>query len=342
MKYQNLIDFKKSLEAAFPNNLRQLYFVIMEDDFERHRVVDFITRYLPHDGAYALSKKSAASFSSTQLIQELDAPSLLASRFCLIIDEVELYKKADLQKLADYLKKSTLFNYLVLAARNKKELLTLLNEVDQKGGLILDLFFESFFEKEKRFVSFINERCAQAKKNIAKEAVSLLLEKVGLELSAIENEIEKAINFTAAKAVIEEKDIESVTLNYEKSTIWQIAEKMVWKKGANLEKMLVDTTFFHALLPAIRYNLQEGYKLAAALEKRQPNFNYRALFPYIKPKLLDQRKEAALKLSSAFFKEALKELFKIDLASKNNVSDYLALLTLFQTKLMDYAANFTA
>ena len=342
MKYQNLISFKKSLEASFPNNLSQLYFVIVEDDFERQRIVDYITRYLPHDGAYALSKKSAANFSSSQLIQELDAPSLLSARFCLVVDEIELYKKADMQKLAVYLQKSSLFNYLILAARNKRELLTLLNEIDRKGGVILDLFFENLFEKEKRLIAFVSEKCAQAKKNITKEAVLLLFEKVGLELALIENEIEKVINFTADKNQIEEKDIEKIALSQDKSTPWQIAEKIIFTGGCNLERMTVDTSFFHSLLPALRYNLQEGYKLSSVLERRIAHFDYKAHFPHVRPKVLEKRKAAAMRLGTDFFKQGLKALFKIDLMSKNSVDDHLALLTLFQTQLKDYATNYSA
>ena len=342
MKYQNLIAFKKNLEASFPNNLSLLYFIVMENDFERLKIIDFITRYLPHDGAYALSKKSAANFSSNQLIQELDAPSLLSDRFCLVIDEVELYKKADTQKLATYLQKSSLFNYLILAARNKRELLTLLNEVDRKGGVILDLFFENLFEKEKRLLAFVSEKCAQAKKNITKEAILLLFEKVGLELALIENEIEKVINFTADRNQIEEKDIEKISLSYDKSTSWQIAEKMIFQDGFHLEHLIVDATFFHSLLPALRYNLQEGYKLSSVLERRIAHFDYKAHFPHVRPKVLELRKEAALRLGSDFFKKGLKMLFKIDLMSKNSVDDHLALLTFFQTQLKNYATNYSA
>ncbi|MFA5250740.1 MAG: hypothetical protein WC371_04980 [Parachlamydiales bacterium] len=341
MKHQSLVNFKKSLEAAFPNNLSQIYFVIIEDDFERLRTIDFITRYLPHDGAYALFKKSAASLKVSQLVQELDGPSLLASRFCLIVDEIELYKKAEAQKLSDYLQKSTLFNYLILAARQKKELLTLLNEVDRKGGSILDLSFESLLDKQKRLSAFIVEKCAQAKKQIKKEALELFLSKTGLEAALIENELEKVINFSYGRPEIGEEEVEAVVKEQSQSTSWQMAEKLVWEGKADWEKLPLDAVLFHTLLPAIRYNLQEGYKLASFLEQK-PAFDARACFPYIKPQVLARRKEKALQWGPDFFKTGLKVLFKIDLLSKNNVSDYSALLAFFQTQLRLYAADCSA
>ncbi len=342
MKHQNLLSFKKHLEASFPNNLSPIYFVIMEDDFERLKIIDYITRYLPHDGSYALSKKNAVNFPVSRLIQELDAPSLLASRSCLVVDEIEQYKKPDLQKMTAYLKKVTLFNYLILASRTRKELLTLLSEIDRKGGIILDLFFENLFEKEKRLISFVKEKCAQAKKNITKEAVFLLLERTGLELALIENEIEKVISFAADKLQIEEGDVEKITRLYNKSTSWQIAEQIAFAEKANLNDIHLDAQFFHMLLPILRYNLQEGYKLASVLERRIAHFDYRSHFPHVRPKTLEKRKQAALKLSSEFFKKALKLLFKIDLMSKNNIDDYAALLTFLQTKLLDYASDYSA
>lgn len=342
MKHQHLISFKKYLEASFPNNLSRIYFVIMENDFERLQIIDYITRYLPHDSAYALCKKNAGTFPAASLIRELDAPSLLASRSCLVVDELEQYKKAEVQKLASYLKKISLFNYLVLGARNKKELLTLLNEIDRKGGVVLDLFFENFREKEQRLAALIREKCAQAKKNISREAVLLLLEKTGLDLALIENEVEKVISFAADTNQIKEADVAKITRRQDKSSLWQIAEKIVFAEHISLEKFHVDTAFFHALLSILRYSLQESCKLAAIVQSRRTGADYRSFFPNVRPKTLEKRKEAALKLSGDFFKKGLELLFKIDLMSKSGVDDYAALLTFFQVKLLDYAADYSA
>ncbi len=50
-------------------------------------------------------------------------------------------------------------------------------------------------------------------------------------------------------------------------TAWQNAEEIVWERGA---LQLADKDLFHALVPAIRSQLQLGLKIALLIESKTP------------------------------------------------------------------------
>ena len=334
MKYQNLELFKKHLKASFPHKLPNLYFVVVKDDYERLRVIDNITCYFPKNSVLSINRFSAESSSLQEVINTLDSPSLLGGESIVVVDGIDLYKRKEIQDfLTSYLKKNLLRGFLVLSAKDKKNLLTLFSEVD-KRGVILDLSLEKIWEKEKRLLNFVIEKCAQSKKSISQDAKETLLSLIGLDMSSLENEIEKAALYVGDKHIIEKEDILAICSSNVTNSVWQIAEKVIWEDPFffNIERdYCVDSIFFHSLVIALRYHLQEGLKLSSALEN---NLDIFKLFSNIRPNVLQKRKEKALFFGSTYFKEALKELFDIDMLSKDGISSFLFLIDLFRVKLI--------
>lgn len=333
MKYQCIETFNKYLNLTFPNNVPNLFLVISKDDFERVKIIDSITCFFPRKNFFAISRYSANESNPKEVLANLDALSLLGDDPIVVVDEIDLFKSKDLQMIVAYLKQNRLKSFCVLAARDKKSLLTLFSEVD-KRGVILDLSQERTYEKEKRLSNFIVERCAQNKKSISSEARDLILSLIGLDMCMLQNEIDKISIFVGPKSAIEREDVEAICSSLGTMTPWQIAEKIIFEGDpflVNLEKdYFLDSSFFYLLLTALRYNLQEGYKVAAALEK---NLNLNELFINLNFKILEKRKTVAANFGSLFFKEALNILFEIDFLSKSGVTSYLLLIDLFRIKL---------
>lgn len=333
MKYLNFESFKRQLESSFPNNLSKLFLVVAEDDFERFRIIENIICYFPRNNAFSVSRYTSERVSIKEIVNNLDSPSLLGGEPIIVLDEIDNYNRKDILDLVNYLKDNLLHCYFVLASRDKKSILTLLSEVD-KRGVVLDLTAEKPWEKQGRLATFIVERCAQAKKSISNEAKEAILLFVGSDMSSVEKEIEKVIIYVGEKHIIEKEDVLSICSNVNTATVWQMAEAIVWSGSpfsVNLEKEgSIDSTFFNSLLAALRYNLQEGLKLASALEA---NVNLPQLFPSLRPNVLKKRSEVASVCGSLFFKKMLEKLFEIDSLSKQGNVSLLALLDYFRAKL---------
>ena len=337
MKYLAFEPFKRQLEASFPNNLSKLFLVVSEDNFERLRIIDNIICYFPRNSSFSVSRYNSEKISIKEVISNLDSPSLLGGEPIIVLDEIDDYNRKDILDLVSYLKQNVLHCFLVLASKDKKSILTLLSEVD-KRGVVLDLTTEKPWEKQGRLANFIIERCAQAKKSIASEAKEALLFFVGTDMCSIEKEIEKVIVYVGEKNIIEKDDILSICSNINTVTVWQIAESVIWGNNPfvlNLEKEgVMDNTFFTSLIAALRYNLQEGLKLAEALEA---NLNISQLFASLRPNVLKKRSEVAESCGSIFFKKMLEELFEIDMLSKSGSMSLNALIDYFRAKLFYFA-----
>lgn len=336
MKYQEIEPFKKHLKASFPNNLSDIYLVVTSDNYERLRIIDSITCFFPKSNAFSQLRFSAEKTAIKEVIINLDSPFFLGGRSIVIVDELDFFKRKDILDLVTYIKKGCLNCFLVLGAKEKKSILTLLSEVD-KRGVVLDLSSEKPWEKQKRLMNFIVEKCAQAKKSISSEAKETLISFIGNDLSAIEKEIEKVIIYVGEKSILEKEDVVAICNNLNTVTFWQIAETIIWGTDpfcVNLEKdYTVESTFFYSLVSALRYNLQEGLKLASAWEN---NLNLSSLFPMVRPKVLQIRQAVVSKFGPSFFKKMLQLLFEIELLSKQGNISFLALLDYFRVKLAYY------
>jgi DNA polymerase III delta subunit len=335
MKYAEIDSFKKHIESSFPSHLANLYLIIVNESFERLRIIENFICYLPRNNALSILRFAADKTSIKEVILNLDSPSLLGGLPIIILDEIDLYGRKEILELVSYLKLGRLNGYLILASKDKKSILTLLSEVDRRG-LVLDLSLEKPWVKQHRLAHFIVEKCAQAKKSISEDAKETILSFMGGDMSAIEKEVEKVITYVGEKSTIEKSDILSICSNISSITVWQIAEAIIWRENpflATLEKEhSIDSVFFHSLVIALRYNLQEGLKLATAIEE---DLNLSQLFPTWKPKVLQSKAEVATRLKSSFFREMGDFLFEIDLLSKEGNSSFLTLIDFFRIKLAD-------
>ncbi len=207
MKYQNIFSFKRHLENSFPDDLINLYFIIALDEFERNKIVENILCYLPHNSFFSVNKLFKENISSFQeVIQLLNGFSLFGGKEIIIVNDIDLFNKKEIQLLITHLKKNPLLGFLILTAKSKKNLLTLLGEVDKKG-IVLDLSSEKSWDREKRLKNLIIERCAQAKKTISESAKELIISKVGSDMASIENEMSKVVLYVGEKNSIEKEDV---------------------------------------------------------------------------------------------------------------------------------------
>ena len=136
--------------------------------------------------------------------------------------------------------------------------------------MVLDLSLEKIWDKEKRYKEYVKEKCAQAKKIISAQNIDKLLSKVGIDLVAIQHETEKLITYVGSRNVIEYQDIKEISTTHVGYTLWQVAEKIVWEKKINIVQEHIDSSFFHGLVQAIRYQLQLGLKIQTFLESKKP------------------------------------------------------------------------
>ncbi len=326
MRYLNINSLKKYFESSGFDKIK-IYLIVISDSYEREKIFSFILKKIN------IKKFNLSKFSNecklSQIINTFQSPSLLGGEPLIIIDDIEILSKEDIQNLNSFLKNND--PYLMIGSQSKQQSSILYSTIEKKG-LVFDLTGEKIWEKEKRIANFIVEKCINAQKNISSIVIDALFDKVGLDLALIEQEIDKLITYTSDKKSIELDDVENICPENITQSIWQMAEEIVWGK-INFDNLSIDANFFHLLISAIRFQLEVGYKIASLVEDKKVQ-DLSLYFPKIYPRALEKKKEIATHYKAIYYKKALKELFEIDLLSKTINFNFSYLLDLLKTKLL--------
>lgn len=322
MRYQNFRAFRKHLASAAPDHLCKCYLAEVPDDYERMAALQAILAYFKDRPHISLTGDDAGC---RQIADALLSPTLFGGEPVVVLDEAEKMGKKELQTLADLAVRSPLYGYLLCGTRSK----TPLTPAFEKAGVVFDLTEEKPWDKEKRLVEQIAERAQNAGKRLASDAFPLLFERLGSDMALLDSEMDKLICFVGARPTIERSDVFRISASSRESTLWQMAEEIVWEG----ENPAVDPAAFHGLVPAIRSQLQTGLKIADLLAAHTPREEWKLYLPRLWPKILAKRSAQVTRLGRPFFKNGLDLLFQIELLSRTGAAHEEALLDFFRISL---------
>lgn len=324
MKHQSVLSFQKHLESAQSSQAR-VYLIAVPDDFERKKWLSRVAALFGSPGQSLLCL-SAASSTLSELFTATESPSLFDPEPTMLVDEIEKLSKKDAQKLLEWLARSELSGHLIFGSRGKSPL----SSAVEKKGIVFDLCEEKPWEKEKRFSLQLSERAKQAGKYFSPQAQQALLERVDKESALLEQELDKLICFVGEKSSIEPSDVFQIAASSRTQTLWQMAEEMVWE-AKYVDR--IDETMFHGLAAALRSQLQLGLKIATLAAANLSISEIGARVPKVWPKMLEKRISQASQFQAEYFKKGLRLLFQIEMLSRSNAGDLLALLDFFRLSL---------
>lgn len=273
---------------------------------------------------HSLLRFSGEDLDNKALFDHLQTPSLFGGEPIALLDEMEKLpkKQFSVPQLS--------FGYLLLGARGKVPYAASV----EKEGVILDLSDEKPWEKEKRQQAELEAKAKSAGKTLAPGVVSLLFERLDKESATLASELDKLICYVADRMSIEPSDVLAITAQSRTFSNWHMAEEFIWE---GKEAKAVDDSSFHALIPALRSELQLGLKIASLLSQNAPREEWTAALPRVYPRALERKTSQAAKLGLPYFAKGLQALFDMELKSRTGSQQYAALLDLFRAKLASYA-----
>ncbi len=327
------IDINQFIKEITSNKF-QYFLLVIPSEYERKKLIERIIKHFSKNKEYSINNFSASEDVIEKVLESFNTPSLFGGEAFTVIDDLQQYRKKDLEKLSTFLKKQNLQGNVLFGSKEKKSILSIFHIIEQRG-VVLDLSSEKFWEKEKRLKIYFIEKCRKNGKNITLDTMNKLFDRVGFEMDEIDNEIEKLITFVGDKDTIDIGDIKKICINSSHNTTWQLAEKIVWKEPLKerIEDVILDTTFFHGFIIALRYQLQLGLKLASFALSNLRIEDHLSYFPRVSISSLEKKQNVAKTRGVTFFKKALIELFKIDLLSKNQTYCLPALIDFLRGRL---------
>jgi DNA polymerase-3 subunit delta len=208
----------------------------------------------------------------------------------------------------------------------------LIARADQEG-ILFDLLDEKVWDKEKRLHELMDAKVKSAHVTMSSDVMAFFLERQEKDAAILEQEMDKLLCYVGEKKHIERSDVLAITTASRTSTLWHVAEEIVWER--KLSEPLEESSF-HAILGGIRSQLQLGLKIASLLEQGASREEWSEALPRVFAKTLEKRTSQASKLGSNYFSSGLTALFDIELRSRSGSSELLALLDLLRTKLVTY------
>jgi len=315
MKHQNIHSFLSDKKV-------RVYLSIMRDPLMRRATFQEIIKTVASK-EHSLEKFSSDVEMST-LFDALSSPSLFGGQTIVLLDECDLLKKKDAEKLGCFLEKNEPVGLLLLGAKGKTPLLS----VVEKVGSVLDMSAEKPWERDKRLVDAMIQEAKSHGKWLSGDAAALLIEKIGADFACLTQEIHKLICFVGERPNIERSDVFRISATNSLETPWKTAEEIIWENGG----VNFDASGFFGLIFSLRAQLQLGAKITSLIEGKVPSTEWSAHFPKVWPKTLEKRANQAMAKGSLYFQKGLETLFKVEMLSRTGASPQ-ALFDLFRTSL---------
>ncbi|MES2122345.1 MAG: hypothetical protein V4492_06160 [Chlamydiota bacterium] len=335
MKYQNLLAFEKHLEQAAPNHPARVYLVVSSCSYERRKIVDKILAAIRKKEEIHLCVEEAAPSSLDASIEKLNTSALFGGKLALYLDAVDKLKKPGHSAIAAYAASPSAFAYLILGAGSGKGLSEIYTKA-KKELIICDLSDEKPWERKERLKRHLLHYVTTFGHVLSPDAAEYLLENVGLDLAGLEQELFKLVTYAADRKNIGLKAVETMCFQQKSSTIWQMAENLVWKGEPLKGTENVDLSLLLPLLSQIRVQLQQGLSLALLQEQ---GFGFEEIshyLPTMRSHLMEKLLPIARQKRPLYFKRGLRILFEIELMAKNSSIDPALLLELLSAKLRPF------
>lgn len=257
MKYIKIDSFEKHLSESLPGHPSDIYFVLMDDPFERRFVAERISQKIGVE---------VVRSDSDHLLEELESPSLFSAKRTLVCDEVE---EKEIPKVDDF----------VLIFTGKKA--PPFYKKMEKEGTTLDLTGEKPWDRKSRLQRWLLECARDRGKTLSADGATYLIDFSQADFALLLQELDKIIAYSGdEKSLTLEMAKEICSLDPVQSG-WQLSEAVVLGDAVHIGELDL-----YALVGQLRYQLQLGLQIALAKEPSKAS-----------PKKVERFRQSGLKSS---------------------------------------------
>lgn len=257
MKYVKIGPFEKHLEEALPTHPSPLYFIFMEDPFERGFLAECLSHKIGLETTFCPTEK---------LQEELESPSLFSNKRILICDEPSLKELPDANDLI-----------LILTGKTPPPFF----KTKEKEGTTLDLKGEKPWDRKSRLQRWLLESARARGKSLSLDGASYLIDVSHTDFSALLQELNKIIAYSGEEKTLTLAMVKEICSLDPVQSGWQLSEAIVLGGPVHFGEINL-----YALVGQLRYQLQLGLHVASG--KEPPNAS---------PKKLDRFRKSGLKIT---------------------------------------------
>lgn len=257
MKYIKIDSFEKHLEQALPDHPSEVYFVLMEDSFERRFVSERIAKKIGF-GVTRLDKD--------HLLEELESSSLFSNKRTLICDEAE---EKEIPRREDLV--------LIFTGKSPPPFYKKMEKV----GTTLDLTREKPWDRKSRLNRWLLESARNRGKALSVDGAAYLIDFSHVDFAMLLQELDKIIAYSGEEKSLSLEMVKEISSLDPVQNGWQLSETVI----LGGEVYFGDTDLY-ALVGQLRYQLHLGLQIALAKES-----------PTVSPRKIERFQRSGLKPS---------------------------------------------
>ncbi|MEM8727395.1 MAG: hypothetical protein AAGE99_01580, partial [Chlamydiota bacterium] len=257
MKYTKSNSFEKHLDQALPDHPSEIYFVLMEDRFERGFVSERIAKKI----GFAVTR-----LNGNRLLEELESPPLFSGKRIIVCDEAV---EKEIPKVEGLI--------LIFTGKSPPPFYKKM----EKEGLTLDLTHETPRDRKSRLRRWLLEYASDRGKVLSIDGAVYLTDFSHADFAMLLRELDKVIAYGGEEKNLSLETMRAICSLDPVQSGWQLSEAIVL--GGAVDVRGVD---LHPLVGRLRYQLRLGLQIALA--KRLPD---------VSPKKIEKFQRSGLKPS---------------------------------------------
>lgn len=209
------------------------------------------------------------------LAESLRTIPLLGSRRLVVVKSTKALDEESRQTLASYLASPLDYIYLVIFLDREEER-NKWGPLSPEASLVE---FKKFYEGDMK--AWLTRRAKANNKSLSPEVAGLFLECLGPDLALLSQGLERAIDYTGPKGVIEAKDVEDIFESERKDIIFDLTAAMAAQDMPRclkiLNKLFLDLTPPQQIITRLAWQVRQLYTLKKGGALKIPPFFLRRL-----------------------------------------------------------------
>ena len=325
MKFTNGRAFAKHLAEAAPSHFSQLYMIMASDEGERQEAVQSLASALLGPGAvldYSLKAADGEKIVVAELLEELHANSLFASRRILHLYQADKLKEAAVERLENYFAHPNPSVFLVLSTAAMNRGSSFYKKIE-KAGIILDIEEQKPWEKTADLVRYAEEQFSKAGLSLDHQLCQQIVERAGAQKLLLQQEIEKLICYMGNRQQVTREDVEAVCVRTSNENGWQLGDAIFRRDASTavhiIQALLEQEGSIIGLLRQLRSQFQIKYQVGALLASGGGSNEIQQRFPYMKGNILQQNIQAAQKYGQDQLRKGILIIDETELLVKSSV-----------------------
>ncbi|MFI0478647.1 MAG: hypothetical protein ACH349_05980, partial [Candidatus Rhabdochlamydia sp.] len=195
---------------------------------------------------------------------------------------------------------------------------------------------EKPWDRKERLKNYLRGFIASRKKKCSSSLIEQLMEKRGMDLAILEQDLEKIITFIGKRLTIQEMDLAAICTDQKLANLWQISDGILFSKQKISLDSEIDISCLLSLIGQMRLQLQRSLEIRVLLEKKMPYPEICLKFPTVKKNQLEKSFSFAQEKGEKWLIQALHHLFVIEMLAKNSAATPAVLLHRLNCQLSNF------